>query len=181
MAVGMRSILGLAMTVWLAAPGAAAAADAELPWQHLAANLKVHKVVADIDQGSFETATAYYPMSEAGGRHPIGTGRYFFWKTVGLFSRDQSVGQIRLASFTMPCRPSKIESAIDVICDLTAAVLVRSGGRTRVVDISIHRDVGRFFDPAEPDHGAEIYAEIREPIDLAVARIRAELESAGAL
>src|SRR5690606_37045133 len=122
------SILSLAMTVWLAAPGLAAAADAELPWQQLAADLKAHRVVADIDPDSFETATAYYPLSEAGGRHPIDTGRYFFWKTVGLFGPDQSVGHIRLASFIMPCRLSKIESATDVICDLTAALLVRSGG-----------------------------------------------------
>jgi hypothetical protein len=181
MTVTIRSILGLALTLWLAQSGAAGAAGAEVPWQTIAANLKVHKVVANIDQGSFDAAVARYPESEAGGSHPIGAGRYFFWKTVGLFTSDQRVDLIRLVSFLMPCRTSKTDFSTEVICDLNASVLVRAGGRTRVVDISLNRTVGRFFDPAKPDHQAVIYAEIQDPIDLAVARIQAELKSAGIL
>ena len=180
MTVAMRAILGLALGLCLAQSGAAAA-DIEVPWQKIAANLKTHKVVANIDQGSFDAAVARYPESENGGGVPVSAGRYFLWKVVGLFTSDQRVEQLRLESFVMPCRPSKTGFATEVICDLNAAVLVRNGGRTRVIDISVDRNVGRFFDPKKPDYATVIGAEIQDPIDRAVSRIQAELASAGLL
>jgi hypothetical protein len=181
MTVAMRSIFGLAVVLWLTQPGASLAADAEVPWQNVAANLKVHKVIASIDQDSFDAAIARYPQSETGGSYPVKAGRYLMWKIVGLFTSNQRVEQIRLESFVMPCRTAKSGFDTQVTCDLNASILVRSGGQTRIVDISIDRTVGRFFDPAKPDYATVIAAEIKDPIDQAVARIQVELKAAGFL
>jgi hypothetical protein len=177
----MRATVGLILAFWLAVQPASAAGDAEVPWQALAANLKTHRIIADIDQQSFAAATAHYPESESGGGYPIQVGRYLMWKVIGLFASDQRVDQIRLSSFVMSCRAAKGPFATEVICDLNAAILVRNGGSARVIDISTNRNVGRFFDPKRADYASVVYAELRDPLDLAVQQIQGELKSAGVL
>jgi hypothetical protein len=181
MRVALRATFGILLAAGLAIHGASAAGEAEVPWQGVAANLKAHKIVANVDQDSFARATARYPLTQSNGNYPIRTGRYLMWKIVGLFTSDQHVELLRLASFVMSCRTSKAMVDTEVICDLNAAVLVRNGGRTRVIDISSNRNVGRFFDPAKPDYAPVIYAEIRDPLDRAILQVQAELKAAGIL
>lgn len=181
MAVARRATFGFLAVVWLGMlAGTAVAAEAELPWQAEAANLKHHTVVSNIDQNSFASATARYPQG-SDGAYPVRVGRYLMWKIVGLFTSDQRVDLMRLSSFVMSCRTTPALASTEVVCDLNAAILVRYGGRTRVIDISSNRNVGRQFDPANTDYASVIYAEIRDPLDHAVARVKAELSAAGVL
>jgi hypothetical protein len=181
MKLALRATLGILLTACLGIHSAAAASDAEVPWRDVAANLKVHKIVANVDQDSFAGATARDPLTQSDGNYPVRAGRYLMWKIVGLFTSDQHVELLRLESFVMSCRTSKAMVDTEVICDLNAAVLVRNGGRTRVIDISSNRNVGRFFDPAKPDYAPVIYAEIRDPLDRAILQVQAELKAAGIL
>jgi hypothetical protein len=181
MAVARRATFGFLAMIWLGAlAGTAVAAEAELPWQAEAANLKHHTVVANIDQASFDAATARYPQS-GDGAYTVHVGRYLMWKIVGLFTSDQRVDLMRLSSFVMSCRSVPAVASKEVICDLNAAILLRQGGRTRVIDISSNRNVGRQFDPAKADYTSVIFAELRDPLDRAVAQIKAELSAAGVL
>jgi hypothetical protein len=181
MAAARRATFGFLAMIGLGAlAGPAAAAEAELPWQADAANLKHHLVVANIDEDSFAAATARYPQS-GGGAYVVHVGRYLMWKIVGLFTSDQRVELMRLSSFVMSCRATPAMASTDVICDLNAAILLRSGGSTRVIDISSNRNVGRQFDPGNADYTTVIYAEIRDPLDRAVAKVKAELAAAGVL
>ena len=182
MAVARRATFGFLAMAWLTAlAGTAAAAEAEVPWQDVAANLKRHTVVANIDQESFAAATARYPLSASDGTYPVRVGRYLMWKIVGLFTSDRRVDLMRLSSFVMSCRTNPAVAATEVICDLNAAILLRYGGSTRVIDISSNRNVGRFFDPAKADYASVVYAELRDPLDRAVEQIKTELSAAGVL
>ena len=177
----MRATAGFFLAAWLSVHAAVAGGEAEVPWQSVAANLKTHQIVANIDRELFAGATARYPRSESDGNFQILVGRYLMWKLVGLFTSDQRVELMRLSSFVMSCRTQKGAFATEVICDLNAAILVRNGGSTRVIDISSNRNVGRFFDPAKADYASVVYAELRDPLDQAVQQIQAELKGAGIL
>ena len=177
----MRATVGFFLAAWLSVHAAAATGEAEVPWQGLAANLKTHGIIANIDQDLFAGATARYPLSESDGNFPVLVGRYLMWKVIGLFTSDQRVELMRLSSFVMSCRPNKGAFATEVICDLNAALLVRNGGSTRVIDISSNRNVGRFYDPTKADYASVVAAELRDPLDQAVQQIQAELKAAGIL
>lgn len=181
MTVARRATFGFLAMIWLGAlTGTAGAAEVELPWQTEAANLKHHTVVANIDQASFAAATARYPQG-SDGAYTVHVGRYLMWKIVGLFTSDQRIDLMRLSSFVMSCRSVPAVASAEVVCDLNAAILLRQGGRTRIIDISSNRNVGRQFDPAKADYASVIFAELRDPLDRAVTQIKAELSAAGVL
>jgi len=159
----------------------AGAADYEVPWRDVRANVEAHRVIGAIDETSFADAVAMYPGTQDNtGHYAVGVGRLLMWKIVHLFASDQTVKVIRLASFEERCNARTDKFGSSVECTLAAVVEVEEGGETHLIDFETTEPVGAWMRPTEPYRPA-VAAEIRIPVDEFVAHIGSELRAAGIL
>lgn len=159
--------------------GAAGAAEHEVPWKDIAANVEEHRVIEAMDEASFAAAEAHYPGTEKNADHyAVGVGRYLMWQIVHLFPSDRTVDAMRLASFDERCDVRTDEFGSSVRCSLSAVLEVDDAGDTHRIAFETTRPVGAWMKSSEPYQPA-VAAEVRLPVDDFVSHIETELDAAG--
>ncbi len=152
-------------------PAAAQQVDDIVPHATLKKLGAVHLIVQDIDQSSFKKVISTYPLRNTAGAWRVSAGQYLVWKLVNSFPTRTRVGRMWLHAFRQRCwmRASSI-GPIGVYCSIFAQLRVKIGRRVHVMNYR-HKNmnVGAHFDPHSPDYRAAVRAEVRMPIDRAIA------------
>lgn len=162
--------------------GAARAADDEHPYENLQGLAAAHEIAADIDQGSFAKADAYYPRLD-GGHHVIAMGNYIYWKIVNLFQSRDRVGRMWLSGYAHRCRIRRgFADAPTVVCNIRAQLTVTHGGRTHRFTFTRNSvQVGGHFATGDPRQAPARRAEMRFLTDEAVNFFATRMRETGIL
>ncbi len=172
------SLLLTSVLVFVLATAAAPAkaADMELAYDKARAKAADHRIVAQVDQASFEAALARYETDSGEGE--LAVGRYLMWRTVGLFPPDFAVEALRLRRFEGRCSTDsgKISCGVE-----TALAVTPSDGRRRVMSFAAQSAMGPFVSPEDKIYPQVVRERLRGLIDESVESFGQQLADIGIL
>ncbi len=148
----------------------------ELAYEKARAKAEGHRILARVDQASFDSALARYETESGEGE--LAVGRYLMWRTIALFPPDFEADSLRLRQFEGSCDTDSGK----ISCGIEAALAITpSAGRRQVMSFAAESAMGPYVSPEDKIYPQVVRERLRSLIDETVANFGQQLAAIGIL